>query len=88
MRQLFAQRRSQNRAQRPEVSFGYRRVRDIRLQEAVVYQEYINHSVAIDLLTKAPLEDRPSDPVTESTLLRKTTSGDWKVAEVVTHELP
>ena len=61
-------------------------MRDIRATEAVVYEEYVNHGVEINLATGEALGEPSPEQVAVSYLFRKTASGEWKVAEVVGHD--
>ena len=52
--QTFADQRAQGKGIEVAVDRGNQQVRDVRADEAVVYEEYLNHSSDIDLKTGAP----------------------------------
>ena len=84
--QIFADQRAQGRAIDVMVDRENHQVRDLRPTEAVIYEEYLNHGVEIDLKTGATIGEPKPEQVAVSYLFRKTTSGEWKVAEVVGHD--
>jgi hypothetical protein len=45
---------------------------------AVVYEKYVNHATTVDITTRQPLEERPSDLYKDFDLLRKI-DGTWKI---------
>jgi hypothetical protein len=56
------------------------------MDEAVVYEEYVNHGVEIDLKTGTAIGEPKPEKVAISYLFRKTGSDQWKVAEIVGHD--
>jgi hypothetical protein len=87
-RQTFADQRAQGHAIDVKVDRGYHQVRDIRMDEAVVYEEYLNRSTEIDLNTKEPVEESTPKESAAAYLFRRSASGQWKVAEVATYDTP
>jgi hypothetical protein len=88
MRQLLDQERAQGRAAKIDVERGYRHVQDVRDDEAVVYEDYLNRSLEIDLATGAPVATVTPKQFAAAYLFRKTIAGQWKVAEVATYAPP
>lgn len=84
--QIFANRRSEGRGLQVDLERGKREVRDIRPDEAVAHEEYVNHSTEVDLKTGAPIGDSKPENLAAFYLLRKSVSGEWKVAEVATDD--
>ena len=86
--QIFADRRAQGRGLQVEVDRQYQQVRDIRASEAVVYEEYLNRSVELDLKTGTPTGEPTPKLLAAAYLFRKAASGEWKVAEVANYDAP
>lgn len=84
--QIFADQRAQGRGIDVRVDRGDHQVRDLRMSEAVVYEEYVNHGIEIDLKTGAAMGEPKPEQVAVSYLFRRAESGEWKVAEVVGHD--
>jgi hypothetical protein len=84
--QIFADERSQGRGIDVKVDRGSHQVRDLRPTEAVVYEEYVNHGLEIDLKTGTAIGEAKPEQVAVSYLFRRTAPGEWKVAEVVGHD--
>ncbi len=84
--QIFADQRAQGRGIDVRVDRGDHQVRDQRTTEAVVFEEYVNHGVEIDLKTGTALGEPKPEQVAVSYLFRRAESGEWKVAEVVGHD--
>lgn len=85
MTAVIQQRRDEGRAQKVNVQRVDLVVRYIDGKQAVVYETYVNHSVAVDVTTKSPLEQPPTELQESSYLLWKV-DGTYKVADVVSHE--
>jgi len=88
VRQLFADQRAQGTTIEVTIDREYQQVRDIRSDEAVAYQEYLNRSSEIDLKTRAQSGDSTPKQAAAAYLFRKSNSGDWKVAEVAIYDTP
>jgi len=83
--QNINERRSQGRASLQDIEHTRTVVRFISNDQAVVYEEYINHSTAIDAVTREPVEERPNDTLKDMDLLRKI-NGVWQESDVVAVE--
>ncbi|MGI9149802.1 MAG: hypothetical protein ACR2IK_25180 [Chloroflexota bacterium] len=83
-RTIFGEWRARGKGIQVAVDHADRQVRDIRLDEAVVYEEYLNHSAELDLKTGALSADVTPKQAAAAYLFRKSASGQWKVAEVAT----
>jgi hypothetical protein len=86
--QTFADQRAQGKAIDVAVDRRNQQVRDVRVNEAVVYEEYLNHSTEVDLKTGAPSGEATPKQQAAAYLFRRSASGDWKVAEVATYDTP
>jgi len=86
--QTFADQRAQGKAIDVAVDRRNQQVRDVRVNEAVVYEEYLNHSTEIDLKTGAASGEATPKQQAAAYLFRRSASGDWKVAEVATYDTP
>jgi len=87
-KQIFADRRAQQRGIQVKVDRQYRQVRNVQGDEAVVYEEYLNHSQDIDLKTGSPIGESTAKLSAAAYLFRKSASKDWNVAEVATYDTP
>jgi hypothetical protein len=75
---LIVAAQTDGRAATTEIERQRTEVRFLDNDTAVVYDEYINHSTAVDLTTRQPLEERPSDLYKDFDLFRKI-DGSWKL---------
>jgi hypothetical protein len=75
-------RQPDGRASAIDVDRSRTEVRFIDNDTAVVYEEYVDHSTAIDIATRQPLEQSPSEVYKDFELLRKI-DGTWKIASGV-----
>jgi len=85
---IFAARRADGKGLQVVVDRTYQQVRDIRVDQAVVYEEYLNRGVEIDLKTGEAVGEPSPKLLAASYLFRKSTSGQWKVAEVANYDSP
>jgi hypothetical protein len=85
---IFAARRADGKGLQVDIDRTIQQVRDIRMDEAVVYEEYLNRGVEIDLKTGEALGKPSPKLLAASYLFRKSTSGQWKVAEVANYDSP
>jgi hypothetical protein len=86
--QIFADQRAQGKGINVAVERRNQQVRDVRLDEAVVYEEYLNHSTNVDLTTGASSGESTPKQQAAAYLFRRSASRDWKVAEVATYDTP
>jgi hypothetical protein len=82
---IIRQRQQQGRALKADLQRTGLLVRYIDGSQAVVYESYIDRSVAVDLATRVPLE-APTPVPRESSYLLWKIDGTYKVAQVVSHE--
>jgi hypothetical protein len=81
---ILQERRLEGRSQKLDVERSGTAVHYLDQGLAVVYETYVNHSVAVNFTTGEPVEPTPNDPQAASYLLRKV-SGVYKVAEIAHH---
>jgi hypothetical protein len=73
---------AEGRAATIEVDRQRTEVRFLNNDTAVVYDEYINHATAVDITTRQPVEQRPSDLYKDFDLFRRI-DGTWKIVSGV-----
>ena len=81
---ILQERRAEGRSQKVDVDRSGTTVHYVDQGLAVVYETYINHSVAVNFATGEAIEPTPNDPQAASYLLQKV-NGVYKVAEIAHH---
>jgi hypothetical protein len=84
-RKLIDDLRSQSKAGKTDVEH-HSKVMYATTAEAVVYDEYVNHSIFIDAVTKQPLSNERPSKVWKVSYLLKKSDGGWKVIDGVRHQ--
>ncbi len=87
-KRIFAERRAQGRGIQVGADRQYHQVRDIQMNEAVVYEEYLNRGIEIDLRTGAQVSEPTPKLLAAAYLFRRAAAGEWKVAEVANYDAP
>jgi hypothetical protein len=84
---ILEERRAEQRSQKVDADRSGTTVHYLEQGVAVVYETYVNHSVAVNFTTGEPVEPTPNDPQAASYLLKKI-DGVYKVAQIAHHPAP